>query len=420
MKTQYTLIDVATGEEFEDKGWCLGGASLVRANYENKKLNVGNDSEGLFKFRNWLPVNREIAGSNPPVTYKSEGLAKYLGLNNLYITFSGYFPKVGANMSTCAFKETEAYTVCSRMSDENKKVLVVASAGNTARAFAKVCSDNKIPLLLCVPEDNINALWFEKPLNECVKLLCTESGSDYFDAINLSNTVVKSDKFLAEGGAKNIARRDGMSTTMLSAVDFIGEIPDFYFQAIGSGTGAIAAWEANLRFIESGDYGNKKCKLLLSQNYPFLPMYEAWKANSREMLPYEDNLAREHAQIIDAKVLSNRKPPYGIAGGVYDALKDTDGDILVATNEELREAAQLFEELEGADIYSAAAVATASLIQAVKDDKIPADSIVMLNITGGGEKLFTEGKELFYLEPNRIFAHDFNEEEVLEYVNNLF
>lgn len=251
-------------------------------------------------------------------------------------------------------------------------------------------------------------------------MLCTESGSDYFDAINLSNTVVKSDKFLAEGGAKNIARRDGMSTTMLSAVDFIGEIPDFYFQAIGSGTGAIAAWEANLRFIESGDYGNKKCKLLLSQNYPFLPMYEAWKANSREMLPYEDNLAREHAQIIDAKVLSNRKPPYGIAGGVYDALKDTDGDILVATNEELREAAQLFEELEGADIYSAAAVATASLIQAVKDDKIPADSIVMLNITGGGEKLFTEGKELFYLEPNRIFAHDFNEEEVLEYVNNLF
>lgn len=53
------------------------------------------------------------------------------------------------------------------------KVLVVASAGNTSRSFASVCSDNNIPLLICVPEDNLGALWFEKPLNDCVKLIST-------------------------------------------------------------------------------------------------------------------------------------------------------------------------------------------------------------------------------------------------------
>ena len=57
-------------------------------------------------------------------------------------------------------------------------MLVVASAGNTARAFAKVCSENGIPLLLSVPEENISALWFEKPLNDCVKLICSPKGSD--------------------------------------------------------------------------------------------------------------------------------------------------------------------------------------------------------------------------------------------------
>ena len=56
------------------------------------------------------------------------------------------------------------------------------------------------------------------------------------------------DGFMAEGGAKNVARRDGMATTMLSATTTIGQIPDYYFQAIGSGTGAIAAWEANLSY----------------------------------------------------------------------------------------------------------------------------------------------------------------------------
>lgn len=418
MKTNYKLMDVASGEIFEEQGWSLGGASLIRAIYEQKKLRVGDNSEGLFKFRDWLPVNREIKGSSAPITYKSKGLAEYLGLNNLYITFSGYYPEIGATMTTCAFKETEAYSVCSRMSDHFGKVLVVASAGNTARAFAKVCSDNNIPLLLCVPEDNINALWFDAPLKECVKLVTTEKGSDYFDAINLSNTVVKSPKFIPEGGAKNIARRDGMGTTMLSAATFIGKIPDYYFQAVGSGTGAIAAWEANIRLIADGGYGKNKCKMLLSQNYPFIPMYEAWKAHSRELLHYDDDMARQHVEIIDAKVLSNRKPPYSIAGGLYDALVDGDGDICHVDNEKGRAAGALFEKLEGVDIHPAAAIAVASLIEYAPT--LEKDSIIMLNITGGGEGKFKKDKELFYLLPSHIFPYNFHEENVLQIVNQLF
>jgi cysteate synthase len=96
-----------------------------------------------------------LQGSSAPVTYKSEKLARELGLKNLWITFSGWWPEKGARFKTCSFKETEAYSVCGRMTPEMKKVLVVASAGNTARAFAQVCSDNQIPLLLCVPEDNL-------------------------------------------------------------------------------------------------------------------------------------------------------------------------------------------------------------------------------------------------------------------------
>ena len=65
--------------------------------------------------------------------------------------------------------------------------MVVASAGNTARAFGRVCSENHIPLLLCVPEDNLEAIWADGPWNDCVKLVCAASGCDYFDAIHLSN-----------------------------------------------------------------------------------------------------------------------------------------------------------------------------------------------------------------------------------------
>jgi len=409
-KTSYVLQSVATGCTFEDSGWILDPQgeekpSLVRAIYKESLLNVKEDSWGIYKFADWLPIGRTLAGSSAPITYKSEGLAKELGLSNLYVTFTGWWPERGAYNRTCSFKETEAYSVCGRLA-ESSKTLVVASAGNTARAFAKVCSDNHIPLILCVPEDNLDALWFDAPLNDCVKLICPKKGADYFDAINLSNLVSQLEGYITEGGAKNIARRDGMGTTMLSAATFIGRIPDYYFQAVGSGTGAIAAWEANLRLIADGRFGNGKSKLMVSQNAPFTPMFDAWKADSRALLPMEDDEARQKVEIITAKVLSNRKPPYSITGGLFDALKDTNGDILVATNEEAAAAAALFEELEGIDIHPAASVAVASLISEVKRGEVDKNATIMLNITGGGENRYKSEHQLFYLKPSAIF--DFN------------
>jgi cysteate synthase len=423
--TAYLLQNVATGRMFKDTGWLLEDIetptpSLIRTVYEKKSLAVKDLELGLYCFADWLPVHRMLQGSSAPVTYRSEGLSKELGLKELYITFSGYWPERNAAMTTCSFKETEAYSVCSRLEANSGKILVVASAGNTARAFAKVCSDNHIPLLLCVPEDCIDALWFTTPLNDCVKLLCSASGSDYFDAIHLSNQILESPLFLAEGGAKNVARRDGMATTMLSAATYIGRTPDYYFQAVGSGTGAIAAWEANLRLIDDGRFGSHKAQLILSQNIPFLPMYTAWKNHSRELHILNDDEARRQASAIVAKVLSNRRPPFSITGGLFDALSDTNGNILCATNAEAAHAAQLFEDTEGIDIHPAAAIAVATLIQAVNNHAIENDKCIMLNITGGGEKRFRGKQELHTLKPSLVYETGTHAHTILREVEALF
>lgn len=408
LPTNYHLASLVTGNTFKDEGWILeapGEAkpSLLSSVYGNVQIDVKDDSYGIYRFGDWLPLHQILGGSSAPVTYKSEKLARTLGLHNLYITFSGYWPERGARMRTCSFKETEAYSVCGRLRAEKHQTLVVASAGNTARAFARVCSDNRIPLLLSVPSDTLSALWFDAPLDECVTLISPPPGCDYYDAIHLSNLVCQLDGFIPEGGAKNIARRDGMATTVLSAATTIGRIPDVYFQAVGSGTGAIAAWEANLRLLADGRFGSHKMKLYLSQNFPFHPMVDAWKARSRELFPQDDQEAREQVMEIDAKVLSNRKPPWGIAGGLFDAMMDTGGELVCMTNSEAAEAGKMFKEEEGIDIHPAAAVATASLIQAVQSKAVSRDEIIMLNITGGGEERFKKEKgELVYLQPSLI------------------
>ncbi|MCE5320165.1 MAG: cysteate synthase [Bacteroidales bacterium] len=423
--TKYKLQNIATGDIFDDSGWLLSDPnyskpSLIRAVYNTKQLNLKDDSHGFYKFSDWLPISRQLANSSFPVTYKSEKLAKVLDLENLYITFSGYWPEIGAKMDTCSFKETEAYSVCARLKPEQKGVIVVASAGNTSRAFAKVCSENNIPLLIVVPEDNLDALWFDTPINNCVKLISTPTGSDYYDAIDLANKICLSEMFFEEGGAKNVARRDGMGTTVLSAATTIGHIPDYYFQAIGSGTGTIAAWEANLRLIGDGRYGNHKMTLIPSQNIPFTPMYDAWKVSSRDLLPADEDESRQKALLIAAKVLSNRRPPYSVPGGLFDALSDTKGDIEIADNGEMEKACTLFEQTEGIDIHPAAGIALSGMIKSINSGKVEREKILMLNITGGGEKRFRSENKLYYLKPDAIISSQSDNKEIIKKAEELF
>ena len=175
-----------------------------------------------------------------------------------------------------------------------------------------------------------------------------------------------------------------------------------------------------MRFVEDGRFGNHLMKLIPSQNIPFTPMYDAWKQDSRALLQYDEEDAVKRALKIDAKVLSNRRPPYSLAGGLYDAVKATGGDIELATNEELREACQLFEKVEGNDVHPAAGVAIVSLKKALASGKISKDEVVMLNITGGGEKRFKEEFKYVQAEPDLVISSTEDSAVIIEKVLDLF
>lgn len=423
-ETSYRLVNVADGHEFEDKGWTLSDAeaskpSLVRAVYENRKFTPREDLDGIYRYADWMPIKRVLKHSCAPVTYKSKGLAALLGLENLYITFSGWNPMIGARMRTGSFKETEAYSVLARMDEKEDRILVVQSAGNTARAFAQVCSDNKIPIVICVPQDNLHDLWFRKPLDKCVKLIAAPHGCDYYDAIALGEKLASDPKFLLEGGAKNVARRDGMGTTLLSCVEKMGRIPDAYFQAVGSGTGAIAAWENACRLAEDGRFGANNMRVFVAQNSPFTLMYDAWKADSRSLPEMSPEEGRNKSERILATVLSNRKPPYGIAGGLYDVLKESNGDFFIASNNDIYNWLLQFRNKEGYDLLPASCVAVAALAQAVSEGVVRKDDYIMLNCTGGGT-IGAKSRGFICKEPDLVLSPDLPAEDVVKAVKALF
>jgi len=65
-------------------------------------------------------------------------------------------------------------------------------------------------------------------------------------------------------------------------------------------------------------------------------------------------------------------------------------------------------------------IVSATLIEAVQNGTVKPDSLIMLNITGGGEKRFKAEKEMFYLNPDLVFDISPDEKEVEQKVRKLF
>ncbi len=267
-----------------------------------------------------------------------------------------------------------------------------------------------VPVVVVVPASCRDRLWTtEEAENVC---MITIEG-DYTDAIALGREVCTLPGLVPEGGARNVARRDGMGTTMLDGTLAAGRLPEYYFQAVGSGTGGIAAWEAAERLIGDGRFGTHRPELHLSQNVPFIPMVRAWEAGRDRITPADMPDAERAIASVSADVLTNRDPPYAVKGGVYDALTATSGRMYAVTNDEARAAGALFTALEGIDLDPAAAVAVGSLVRAVDEGTIDPAKVVLLNITGGGYDRVREDFTQHRIEPFlRLSAGAGIEEEV--------
>jgi cysteate synthase len=424
--SHYKLRCRSCGELFPDNGFLLEclvphGPALLTTEYQAKSFEPERGNAGISRYRNWLPITREIVDGGRTIIYQSKQLGKITGLPNLWIAFSGYWPEREAWLETSTFKELEACAVLSRMPSVDGNILVVASAGNTASAFAHVCSLNRIACLIIIPESGLERLQFDEVIDPLVRIVSITGHSDYYDAIVLSDRISQLPGFYPEGGVRNVGRRDGLGTSILSCVEAIGRLPDYYFQAVGSGTGGIAVHEMAKRIVEDGRFVARLPRLMLSQNLPFTPLYTSWKSGSNELMSITDEDGRKQIQQIEAKVLSNRRPPYAVRGGVFDVLNESNGDMLAVDNMEAKYAGLLFEECEGIDIDPAGAVSVASLIKAVTFGRIERDAAVLLHITGGGWKRRRADKDLIKVKPNiEIKREDVLSRKALDSISELF
>lgn len=406
----HKLKCLKTGEVIEDE-YTLHhtNGALLQTQY-SRELSP-RQLEGVWKYADWLPTSTTSESIAGTITYKAEKLAQNLGMSNLWVTFHGYWPEKGGICPTGTFKDMEAVPTLIRLSDHDAQGIICASAGNTARAFSYFCGQSGTPLIVIVGASHAERIWLpEGHPHDSVKLVVVGDG-EYWDATQVSKLIAPLlQGWQLEGGAHNVARRDGIGTLILDAAFTIGALPKHYFQGVGGGPGPIGVHEMAQRLVDSGQFEGPVPRQHVSQNIQHSPIHNAWQ-NGRSKL--QDSDFPQNDVEVFSDLLLNNSPCYEPVGGVYDILKQSNGQTYIVTEKEAVEAKNLFEEVEGIDILSPAAVALASLQQALANGDIESDDCTVLNISGGGTERMAREINLVTVEPWLVTTKDNAVQEIL-------
>lgn len=363
---------------------CGRGALLVSQYYSSCDMRGPDDA--FWSYRSWLPYENVLKICGPRIgCMMASALGAAIGISDLWVVFSGYSPRHGSTFVTGTFKECEAIGVLNRVREQTNRLLIVSSAGNAGRAFLELGARHNEPAVVVLPERAEPHITLSD-LPDFAPLLILIRDAYYPDAIRFVDRAINDfpEQLVREGGCYNVARRDSMAVPFLRAVRAMGRLPDRYVQAVGSGTGAIAAWESSQRLISFGLVPNQAMRLLLVQNSPFAPMVDAWINGKDNVASISEKEMREQLSQTYARVLSNATPPYGVRGGVRDALMASRGGMQAVSNEEIQAAQEMAANLLEFVPCNAASAALAGLIKAAKNGEVQRDEKVLLHLTGGG------------------------------------
>ncbi len=378
----YVLVCNACGQRYPAGGDyrldCCPDGMLVA---EYPPLTVRDDLPGLWRFVDWLPAQHPGTTDIGGTTYRSEALGDRFGLDDLWVAFNGWWPERGARCPTCSFKDLEVAPTLQRLVEAGAIGVIVATAGNTGRAFADLGAAPGFPVVVVAAEDHVERIWRSgRPMAPTTTVVGI-AGGDYNDAIEVAAEAASLVGFELEGGVKNVARRDGIGTLLLDAVTTIGRIPDHYVQAVGGGPGPIGVWGMAERLAADGRWGTVEPRFHLAQNDAHHPVHTAWQAGRASLDPGDVPASGAGAY---ADVLVNRNPAYALRGGLHDLLSTTSGQTYSVGAEAADRWRATFAEVEGIDIMEAPAVALGALEQAVAAGEIGREDCVLLSVTGGG------------------------------------
>jgi len=355
--------------------FCFGPLEVVyRYSDIKKSLNKGKIQErpkSMWRYRELLPVDGDPRiGLNVGFTplIRSEGLAKFLGVKELYLKNDA------VNHPTLSFKDRVVSVALNKAMEFGFKTVACASTGNLANSVAALAAAGGLESYIFVPYDleqgkilgtliyGTNLVGIKGSYDE-VNRLCSEIAENYgwaFVNINLR-------PFYAEGSKTfgfEIAEQMGW------------KVPQHVVVPMAGGSLITKIWKGFKELESIGLLADVNTKIHGAQASGSNPIIAAFREGIDWVKPQRPKTI--------AKSLAIGNP----ADGYYalKTIRESGGWAEDVTDEEIVEAMKLLAQTEGIFTETAGGVTVGVTKKLIEQGIIPRDESILISITGNGLK----------------------------------
>ena len=355
--------------------FCFGPLEVIY-DYEKIKKNltpkkIEGRPKSMWRYQEFLPLDGDPTvgldvGFTPLI--RSEGLAKVLGVNELYLKNDA------VNYPTLSFKDRVVSVALSKAKEFGFQIVACASTGNLANSVAALAAAGGFKSYIFVPYDleqgkilgtliyGTNLIGIRGSYDE-VNRLCSEIAENYgwaFVNINIR-------PFYAEGS----------KTFGFEIAEQLGwKVPHHVIVPMAGGSLITKIWKGFKELETVGLLDEVQTKIYGAQASGSNPIVAAFKAGLDWIKP-------QRPQTI-AKSLAIGNP----ADGYYalKTIRESGGCAEDVTDEEIIEGMKLLAQTEGIFTETAGGVTVGVTKKLIEQGIIPRDESILISITGNGLK----------------------------------
>lgn len=313
----------------------------------------------LAQYKEWLPVTAEtpmltLHEGNTPLIHLSR-LSEQWGIN-LYVKVEGINP-------TGSFKDRGMVMAVAKAKEEGKTTLICASTGNTSASAAAYGARAGMRTIVVIPEGKIALGKLAQAKMYGADIVEIEGNFD--EALRMVREAGEGE--IALVNSVNPYRLEGQKTIAFETIDQLGKVPDVFALPVGNAGNISAAWKGFKEYSEKK--GMDMPKLLGVQ------------ADGAAPIVY-DRVFEEPETVATAIRIGN-PASWSLAN---QALEESNGHILAATDEEILEAYQLIARTEGVFAEPGSCASIAGVKKQVEAGAFEKGATVVAVLTGNGLK----------------------------------
>ncbi len=356
------------------KGFCDCGG-MIDIEYKIENVTLYDSPDPFVRFADLLPLEDSSLIHSPRQEYTpcvhAKELGKFLGLPNLYLKNETVFP-------TGTTKDRMACVAMAYLWECGIRKFAISSTGNSSTSYSHAIK--KYPdcqLYLFSAEQFWEQVHFE-PCDQIIPFVLKDAS--FVQACEYTKQFAQNKQITFEQGFFNPGRREGLKTAFLEASEQVPGNIDWYVQAVSSAMGVYGVYKGAKELLELKRISILP-KLLCVQQESCAPIVNAYKEGCDQIQPH--HLVERPYGIARAILRGNpgKEYPY-----IKKIVQDSKGTLLAVSEQEIREARKMVEEMEGIFPCFAASCAMAGLIKKVRNGNFPKQETILVNLTGSDRK----------------------------------